>query len=444
MTSCARVDALPLVSRSSVTPGVESIAAPDRTSDLHKGLARLTVVNSLPSPCWAAGCLKTSERGVEDPHVSGHISLETVSEQTGLVSGPVAYLDIRAGDSPSSNIPTQNPDASYIAGRAAKGGKAGASISGREPSLTERQMSSVLGGRARSTRQAIALNSADKGFMQAHTASRFRNNETEAKWQPGTVMPDNIESPATLSCTDSPLLDATAQLLLARTELLQRQESQKIKKAKPAPARQQATLGALECLATGDERASQPLSVAGRENQAKTPPPEAYRWRASQQSKTEPEPLIAPKALRTALGHKKTPELTLSLAEEALERDPWAAQVHRLALPKLVRQLALNAWKKDLAPGKVCLYLRASQRHLNSATAKIALRDALSADLDAPVELTVIEDDNLAMKTPLEWHQTIYEEKLMHARKAIMTDAHIKMLQRFFDAKLDEDSIRPV
>ncbi|CAK8737199.1 hypothetical protein SODG_000922 [Sodalis praecaptivus] len=121
----------------------------------------------------------------------------------------------------------------------------------------------------------------------------------------------------------------------------------------------------------------------------------------------------------------------MSLAQESLERDPWAAQVHRLAVPKLVQQLALNAWKEDLAPGKVCLHLRASQRHLNSATAQNALRDALSADLGAQVELTVTEDDNPTMKTPLEWRQAIYEEKLMRAREAMMNDSHIQMLRRF-------------
>ncbi|RLR18296.1 DNA polymerase III subunit gamma/tau, partial [Sodalis-like symbiont of Bactericera trigonica] len=184
--------------------------------------------------------------------------------------------------------------------------------------------------------------------------------------------------------------------------------------------------------------------AAGREEPAKTPRPEAYRWRASQQPEAAPEPVTTPKALRTALEHEKTPELALCLAEESLTRDPWAAQVNRLAVPKLVQQLALNAWKEDLAPGEVCLHLRASQRHLNSASAQSALCAALSADLGAPVELTITEDDNPAMKTPLEWRQAIYEEKLMRAREAIMNDAHIQMLRRFFDAKLDEDSIRPV
>lgn len=62
----------------------------------------------------------------------------------------------------------------------------------------------------------------------------------------------------------------------------------------------------------------------------------------------------------------------------------------------------------------------------------------------APVELTIVEDDNSAMRTPLEWRQAIYEEKLAQARDAIIADNNIQTLRRFFDADLDEESIRPI
>lgn len=127
-----------------------------------------------------------------------------------------------------------------------------------------------------------------------------------------------------------------------------------------------------------------------------------------------------------------------------MERDSWAAQVHRLAVPKLVQQLAMNTWKEDLEPDNICLHLRASKHHLNSAKAQSILCDALSADLGTPIKLTITEDDNSVIKTPLEWCQIIYKEKLIRAREALMTDLHIQMLQRFFGAELDEDSIRPV
>ncbi|NEN68437.1 DNA polymerase III subunit tau, partial [Escherichia coli] len=55
-----------------------------------------------------------------------------------------------------------------------------------------------------------------------------------------------------------------------------------------------------------------------------------------------------------------------------------------------------------------------------------------------------VEDDNPAMRTPLEWPQAIYEEKLAQARDAIIADNNIQTLRRFFDADLDEESIRPI
>lgn len=144
-----------------------------------------------------------------------------------------------------------------------------------------------------------------------------------------------------------------------------------------------------------------------------------------------------------ALEHEKTPELAAKLAAEAIERDPWAAQVSQLSLPKLVEQVALNAWKEE-SDNAVCLHLRSSQRHLNNRGAQQKLAEALSTLKGSTVELTIVEDDNPAVRTPLEWRQAIYEEKLAQARESIIADNNIQTLRRFFDAELDEESIRPI
>lgn len=127
-----------------------------------------------------------------------------------------------------------------------------------------------------------------------------------------------------------------------------------------------------------------------------------------------------------------------------MTRDEWAAELNQLRLPKLVQQLALNAFREPAEEGKVLLHLRSSQRHLNSASAQQTLSQALSEHYGRPVELTIIEDDNPERLTPLEWRQTIYEEKLAQARQSIAADSNIQTLRRFFDAELDEESIRPV
>lgn len=239
------------------------------------------------------------------------------------------------------------------------------------------------------------------------------------------------------------LPDATAQLLKARTQLLRQQGASTAKKNEPAaPGIARPANSALERLASVTERSQK--RQAEKIVTEKPAKPEAYRWRALTEPEAAPEPLATPKALRTALEHEKTPELSAKLVVESIERDPWAAEIDQLKIPKLVQQLALNAFKQQLALDSICLHLRSSQRHLNSPSAQKTLAQALSELHGRTVELSVVEDDNPAERTPLEWRQAIYEEKLAQARQSIVADTNIQTLRRFFDADLDEESIRPI
>ncbi|MXP49042.1 DNA polymerase III subunit gamma/tau [Pantoea sp. Eser] len=259
--------------------------------------------------------------------------------------------------------------------------------------------------------------------------------------QPQMAAPDPAPQAATPPpAADNALSSSTSQLLQARTQLL-RQGANKSKKSEPAALGARPANSALERLASVTERSQQRI----REREPAAPvKEEAYRWKAQTQPVVvAAEPVATPKTLRSALEHEKTPELAARLAEEAQQRDPWAAEIVSLPLPKLVQQLALNAWKETTETG-VCLHLRSSQRHLNSASAQQVLSAALSEAAGQAVELSVVEDDNSSVLTPLEWRQAIYEEKLAQARQSITGDTHIQTLQRFFDADLDEESIRPV
>ena len=239
------------------------------------------------------------------------------------------------------------------------------------------------------------------------------------------------------------LPQTTSQMLAARSQLQRSQGAPSPKKSEPAAASRARPVNnaALERLSSITERVqARPAAAALEQAPAKK---EAYRWKATtvvEESKVE---VATPKALKKALEHEKTPELAAKLAEEAVERDSWAAEVSQLAVPKLVEQVALNAWKEQEG-SRVCLHLRPSQRHLNSASAQQKLAEALGVLYGTPVELTIVEDDNPAMRTPLEWRQAIYEEKLAQAREAIIADNNIQTLRRFFDADLDEESIRPI
>ncbi|EGH8492069.1 DNA polymerase III subunit gamma/tau [Salmonella enterica] len=263
---------------------------------------------------------------------------------------------------------------------------------------------------------------------------------------PTAVMtPPQLQQPSAPApqTSPAPLPASTSQVLAARNQLQRAQGVTKTKKSEPAAASRARPVNnsALERLASVSERVqARPASSALETAPVKK---EAYRWKATTPVVQTKEVVATPKALKKALEHEKTPELAAKLAAEAIERDPWAAQVSQLSLPKLVEQVALNAWKEQNG-NAVCLHLRSTQRHLNSSGAQQKLAQALSDLTGTTVELTIVEDDNPAVRTPLEWRQAIYEEKLAQARESIIADNNIQTLRRFFDAELDEESIRPI
>ncbi|EBW6150976.1 DNA polymerase III subunit gamma/tau [Salmonella enterica subsp. enterica serovar Mississippi] len=263
---------------------------------------------------------------------------------------------------------------------------------------------------------------------------------------PTAVMtPPQVQQPSAPApqTSPAPLPASTSQVLAARNQLQRAQGVTKTKKSEPAAASRARPVNnsALERLASVSERVqARPAPSALETAPVKK---EAYRWKATTPVVQTKEVVATPKALKKALEHEKTPELAAKLAAEAIERDPWAAQVSQLSLPKLVEQVALNAWKEQNG-NAVCLHLRSTQRYLNSSGAQQKLAQALSDLTGTTVELTIVEDDNPAVRTPLEWRQAIYEEKLAQARESIIADNNIQTLRRFFDAELDEESIRPI
>lgn len=263
---------------------------------------------------------------------------------------------------------------------------------------------------------------------------------------PTAVMtPPQVQQPSAPApqTSPAPLPASTSQVLAARNQLQRAQGVTKTKKSEPAAASRARPVNnsALERLASVSERVqARPAPSALETAPVKK---EAYRWKATTPVVQTKEVVATPKALKKALEHEKTPELAAKLAAEAIERDPWAAQVSQLSLPKLVEQVALNAWKEQNG-NAVCLHLRSTQRHLNSSGAQQKLAQALSDLTGTTVELTIVEDDNPAVRTPLEWRQAIYEEKLAQARESIIADNNIQTLRRFFDAELDEESVRPI
>ncbi|MGP1924879.1 MAG: DNA polymerase III subunit gamma/tau C-terminal domain-containing protein [Arsenophonus sp. NEOnobi-MAG3] len=169
-----------------------------------------------------------------------------------------------------------------------------------------------------------------------------------------------------------------------------------------------------------------------------------YQWRPKNLSKQKIERVTTPADIKQALKYERTHELADKIAVESQKYDQWSAEISQLKVPKLIEQLALNAYKEALSETEICLHLRSMQRHLNTEKAHKKLIKALCELYGKPIKLIIIEDDNLTIKTPLEWRQVIYEEKLAQARQSIIMDKTIQTLRMLFDAQLDEESIRPV
>ncbi|MEY1577984.1 DNA polymerase III subunit gamma/tau [Providencia manganoxydans] len=272
--------------------------------------------------------------------------------------------------------------------------------------------------------------------------------------EPISPAPTTQSTPPTVARTAPPARPApaviaenspTSQLLKAREALLSSQnEGSNAKKNKPAaPEQAKPAMSALERLAAVTSQHQQNIASRAAETKKATKA-KPYQWRPQFEDSQAKEAVTTPTEIKEALEYEKTPELAMKIIEEGRERDSWSAEIAQLKIPKLVEQLALNSYIERIGESQMVLHLRSTQRHLNKPSAQEALQSALSQHYGHPVELNIVQDDNNEVKTPLEWRQAIYEEKLAQARQSIIADKTIQKLRSMFDAQLDEESIRPV
>lgn len=260
-----------------------------------------------------------------------------------------------------------------------------------------------------------------------------------------SMPPVQKTTPAAQPQPASVLPQSTTQVLQARNQLQQatRQTQEKIH----APATPQVSaMTTSEKLAAGVVRPVKTPLPASSDLPTATPSPPAkqdYRWQAQNPADNKEASVTTPAALRNTLEYEKTPELAAKIAARACECDPWSEQIARLNLPKLVEQMALNSYLQQQG-SRINLFIRSSQRQLNTPAAQKALLQALNELHGGEVELNITEDDNPQHRTPQEWRNAIYAEKLTQARDALTDDNHIQLICQLFDAELDESSIRPI
>lgn len=221
-----------------------------------------------------------------------------------------------------------------------------------------------------------------------------------------------------------------------------------VKKGQPAPAKKVAT-NVLDRIAS--KHSGQPAPVNGAPampaptaaQQPPSPPSEQeYRWQpVSQPAPVAVKAEVAPAVLKRALEHEKTPEMAKLLVKEAANQDSWCDLVTRLTVGRLVQQLALNS-ALVREENRITLKLRPSQKHLDTPKAREQLVQALSALYEAPIELSIeLSDEG---RSPLEWREAIYQEKLDQAKQSLQHDPNVTFICQRFSAVLDEESVRPI
>ncbi|MCC4797921.1 DNA polymerase III subunit gamma/tau [Enterovibrio norvegicus] len=237
---------------------------------------------------------------------------------------------------------------------------------------------------------------------------------------------------------------SAGDLLAARNMLRSRarqQEGQPPKKGSPASAGRESS-SVLDRIAAKHKPAD-PASFQQVTTSGATPvkSDDAYRWQPTKIDATTPAIVVTPEKIKKALLHDRTPEMRKKLEQESIDQDEWCRIANGLDVPRLVKQMALNASMKKEG-NDVLLTLRSEQAHLNKDKAQTLLADGLSQLIGSPINLTIELGEQGV--TPLEWRDKLYTEKLTQAGQSLSDDPNVRFICQRFSAELDEESIRPI
>ncbi|MWP61992.1 DNA polymerase III subunit gamma/tau [Gilliamella sp. Pas-s25] len=172
---------------------------------------------------------------------------------------------------------------------------------------------------------------------------------------------------------------------------------------------------------------------------------ENYQWQASGLIAMKEELVVNTKAFRESLNGDKTPEMAKKLIAEMAQKDAWCAEIEQLDLSPLIKQIAVNSGYEQIDNTTIVLHLRSAVKHLiNSANNVAKVQKALCEHRKQELNVKIIVDDNQDYKTPIEMREALYQQKLAQAKITIAEDPKVATICRYFDAKIDESSVRPV
>lgn len=172
---------------------------------------------------------------------------------------------------------------------------------------------------------------------------------------------------------------------------------------------------------------------------------ENYQWQSCGLIETKDELVIDTKSFRESLNGDKTPEMMKKLIDEMVQKDAWCAEIEKLDIAPLINQIAINSYIEQIDDENIVLHLRSAVKHLVNSSSNISkLEKAMSSYRQKPLKINVIIDDNQNIKTPSEMREDLYQQKLAQAKVTINQDPKVAMICQYFEAKIDETSIRPV
>jgi DNA polymerase-3 subunit gamma/tau len=154
------------------------------------------------------------------------------------------------------------------------------------------------------------------------------------------------------------------------------------------------------------------------------------------------EPVIAPVATLPVMP-PITQSVTSKVNVQTLSPDDWHTLLPRLGLKAMVLQLAENLELVTHEGDKITLRCPLSHVSVRSKPAEQAIERALGSYLGAAVHLTVIEG-HPAQATPAQVRQLAQNTRQNDAVENLRNDARVRELEARFDARLLEDTVRPI
>ncbi|WP_028024936.1 DNA polymerase III subunit gamma/tau [Enterovibrio calviensis] len=287
-----------------------------------------------------------------------------------------------------------------------------------------------------------------------HDAQREYDQDSyhhpQAQSEPAVIPPQQSQPQSSAAQTPAssnaaPQGGSSAGNLLAARNMLRsrvrQQEGQTPKKSKPVSTGSH-SLSVMERIAAKHKPADPAkFQAASMPTADLNTSDDAYRWKPTKITPVAEKVVITPEKIKRALAHERTPEMREKLEQESIEQDTWSQIANALDVPRLVKQMALNA-SMEQEGQQIHLSLRTEQEHLNTEKSHSVLCEALSEQLGFPVTLSVEIGDKGT--TPLEWRDKLYTEKLTQASQNLAEDPNVLFICQRFSAEIDEESIRPI